>query len=89
MQRKFSIKVKTIDNKILIFDVRKDMKLLELKQTIEEKLQIPVSQQRIIFQGKVLLNESTFFENKIQEDQTILLVAREEPPSETQFQQEQ
>lgn len=35
MQRKFPIKIKTFDNKIFIFDVYDDMKILNLKEIIE------------------------------------------------------
>lgn len=87
MEKKFPIKVKSWDNQVWEFFIHRDMNIQELKKMIEEKLHIPTSLQKIIFQGKVFENDSTFHQIKIQEDQTLLLIVREETTPDVQFPQ--
>lgn len=54
------IKVKTLTNHELdVTTLEKQNTIAQLKEAIEEKEGIPVSQQRLIFQGKSLLDQMT------------------------------
>jgi len=79
------IKVKTIDSNIhdIVFDdVNPSVK--ELKKKIELKLRIPSSKQRVIYQGRILQENLSLSDYKIQNDYVIHLVEQQEFPSNNQ-----
>lgn len=54
---KISIKVKTMDSIIKEVKVDPEIFVIDLKIKIEESLGIPVSKQRLVFKGKLLLDD--------------------------------
>lgn len=75
------IKVKTIDSNIhdLVFDdINPSIK--ELKNKIEFKLKIPPNKQRLIYQGRVLQENLSLADYKIENDYVIHLVEQQEFP---------
>lgn len=66
--------VKTLTGQSIAIDYRADLTVAELKNTINSRDGIPVQQQRLIFQGKQLENDSTLEDYNIQPNNTIHLV---------------
>ena len=70
------VKIKTLDNQINI-NIRKNATLLELKEKINRILNIPQTDQRLIYQGKILQNNSEKIKHyKIANESVIHLVIR-------------
>ena len=66
--------VKTLTGKTITLEISPECSIYELKNTINEKASIPVDQQRIIFNGKVLINHKTIKESTLENDSIIYLV---------------
>ncbi len=79
------IKIKTIDSNIhdIVFDVN-NPSVKELKKKIEFKLKIPISKQRLIYQGRVLQENLNILDYKIENDYVIHLVEQQEFPQTNQ-----
>lgn len=73
------IKIKTIDSNIheFVFD-EINPQVKEIKKKVEIKLKIPVNKQRLIYQGKVLQDNSCFSDYKLDNDDVIHLVEQQE-----------
>ena len=70
------VKVKTLDNQINI-NIRKNATISELKEKINRILNIPQTDQRLIYQGKILQNNSEKIKHyKITNESVIHLVIR-------------
>lgn len=55
--------------------------MLDLKKTCAEKCEYAVEDQRLIFKGKVLKDEQTLVEYKIEDGLTVHLVKGAKPPA--------
>ena len=51
------IKIKTLEN-VISLNIRKNSTLLELKEKINQLLNVPLANQRLIYQGKILQNNA-------------------------------
>ena len=70
------IKIKTLDNQINI-NIRKNATLAELKEKINQLLSVPLANQRLIYQGKILQNNSEKIKHyKIANESVVHLVVR-------------
>ena len=70
------VKIKTLDNQINI-NIRKNATLSELKEKINRILNIPQANQRLIYQGKILQNNTEKIKHyKISNESVIHLVIR-------------
>ena len=70
------VKIKTLENQINI-NIKKNATILELKEKINRILNIPILNQRLIYQGKILQNNSEKIKHyKIINDSVIHLVIR-------------
>ena len=71
-----TIKIQTLDNQIII-NIKKNSTLLELKEKINDIINEPPNNQRLIYQGKILQNNSDKLKHyKIQNDSVLHLVVR-------------
>jgi hypothetical protein len=68
--------VKSLTGDTICIDYRPDLTVSELKNSIHSQLQIPVDQQRLIFQGKQLEDANTLADYNIASQNTIHLVLR-------------
>jgi ubiquitin-large subunit ribosomal protein L40e len=66
--------VKTLTGQSIAIDYRADLTIAELKNEVSSREGVPVQQQRLIFQGKQLENDSTLEDYNIQPPNTIHLV---------------
>ena len=70
------VKIKTLDNQIKI-NIRKNATLSELKEKISQLLNAPISEQRLIYQGKILQNNNEKIKHyKIVNESVVHLVMR-------------
>ena len=70
------IKIKTLDNQINII-IRKNATLTELKEKINQLLNVPLANQRLLYQGKILQNNSEKIKHyKIANESVVHLVVR-------------
>ena len=75
-EEEISIKIKTLDNQISI-NIRKYATLLELKEKINQLLNAPIANQRLIYQGKMLQNNAEKLKHyKISNDSVLHLTMR-------------
>lgn len=72
----FSIKVKTLDSTEYELSVTNDTTVLELKQRLAELSGIPLERQRVIFRGRVLNDERSLRDYKVEEGNALHLVSR-------------
>ena len=68
------IKVKTLNSTTFPINIKKKAKISELKSTIFQKVRIHSNNQKLIFQGKVLENEKSLTDYKIEEYDVIHLI---------------
>lgn len=68
--------VKTLTGKNIICSLNPDMKIADVKAEIEKLEHIPVSQQRLIYQGKQLEDDQTLASYNICNNATLHLVLR-------------
>lgn len=68
--------VRTLTGNTLVFSHSPTMTVLALKQEIQNKQQVPVDQQRLVFQGKQLDDTLKLSDYGIYNDATIHLVLR-------------
>ena len=70
------ISVKTLTGKTMFFDVPPNLTIRMLKRFIEVKEYIPISEQRIAFEGKQLEDNRTIDEYEIKNESTLHLILR-------------
>jgi hypothetical protein len=68
--------VKTLDGKTITLNVEGNDSIHNIKKKIEAKQFIPTDQQRLVFSGKELNDDSSLGDYNIQGDSTIHLVIR-------------
>ena len=68
--------VKTLTGKTISIKYINELKVIDLKNIIQNKLGMPTDQQRLIFNGKQLEDNSKIFEYKIKNEDYIHLVSR-------------
>lgn len=80
----FSVVIKTIDNSIHHVNVDRSTRISVLKQSIREATSIREDRQRLIYRGKVLIDDSSVKDYNIESGHTIHMVARPENYEELQ-----
>ncbi|XP_014504354.1 large proline-rich protein BAG6 isoform X2 [Vigna radiata var. radiata] len=71
------LNIKTLDSRIYSFQVNKNMPVPLFKEKIANEIGVPVSQQRLIFRGKVLKDEHVLSEYHVENGHTLHLVERQ------------
>mmetsp|Transcript_36145 Transcript_36145/g.41158 ORF Transcript_36145/g.41158 Transcript_36145/m.41158 type:complete len:670 (+) Transcript_36145:136-2145(+) len=79
-KRDIGIKIKTMDSKLHPLNLKQSACVKELKSLIEQKMEIPLMRQRLIFRGKLLKDDSTLDSYDIEEESVIHLVAKPDDP---------
>ncbi|WJX15593.1 hypothetical protein P8452_05717 [Trifolium repens] len=77
------LNIKTLDSRIYTFQVHKNMPVSLFKEKIANEIGVPVSQQRLIFRGKVLKDEHVLSEYHVENGHTLHLVERQPSQSQT------
>ncbi|XP_027332237.1 ubiquitin-like domain-containing protein CIP73 isoform X2 [Abrus precatorius] len=77
------LNIKTLDSRIFSFQVDKNMPVSLFKERIANEIGVPVSQQRLIFRGKVLKDEHILSEYYVENGHTLHLVERQPNQSQT------
>ena len=72
------IQIKTLNNKIFDFSLPKNITILELKNNIMERMEVPICKQRIVYKGKLMQNNKTLESYNIQSGQILHLIAKVE-----------
>jgi len=82
----FDIIVKTLSNDVHHFKISTEITIAEFKELIAVATNVDVERQRLIYRGKVLLNENVIKEYNIESGHTVHMVAKplNLPPSATQ-----
>lgn len=80
----FSVVIKTIDNSIHHVNVDRTTRISVLKQSIRDVTSIREDRQRLIYRGKVLIDDSSVKDYNIERGHTIHMVARPENYEELQ-----
>ncbi|KAM0967563.1 hypothetical protein FF1_016086 [Malus domestica] len=76
------INIKTLDSQMYSFQVDKNMRVSLFKEKIADQTGVPVSQQRLIFRGRVLKDDHPLSEYHLENGHTLHLVIRQ--PSQPQ-----
>lgn len=82
-----TVHIKTLDSKKIPFNVSKNINVAELKKLIENKTNVPLSSQRLIFKGKILKDDQGIDAYGVVHDCTLHMVERQQgiqenpPPS--------
>ncbi|RDX76796.1 Large proline-rich protein BAG6 [Mucuna pruriens] len=71
------LNIKTLDSHIYSFQVDRTMPVSLFKEKIANEIGVPVSQQRLIFRGKVLKDEHVLSEYHVENGHTLHLVERQ------------
>ena len=68
--------IKTLTGKTIVCSLNPTMTIRQVKEDIEKAEQIPVDQQRLVFQGKQLEDDQTLGSYSVSDSNTIHLVLR-------------
>lgn len=71
------LNIKTLDSRVYSFQVAKNMPVSAFKEKIANEIGVPVSQQRLIFRGRVLKDEHVLSEYHVENGHTLHLVERQ------------
>ena len=71
---KIRLKIKTIDSNVTTIETSSTSTVLSLKETIRTAINIPVTNQKLIYQGKVLKDNDKLIDYKIEDNVVIHLV---------------
>ncbi|KAJ6736478.1 hypothetical protein OIU85_018648 [Salix viminalis] len=71
------INIKTLNSQKHSFQVNKNMPVSVFKEKIANEIGVPVSQQRLIFRGRVLKDEHLLSEYQVENGHTLHMVARQ------------
>lgn len=71
-----SLKIKTIDNKQHEIRIPSHSKILRIKQELRKETGLQISQQKLIFRGRLLSDSETLKNHEIRDGHTLNLVAR-------------
>lgn len=74
IKKTMQVKVKTLTGRDIPVDVEPNDRIIRIKEMMEEKEGIPPSQQRLIFNGSQLSDESTVQESNISAGASLHLV---------------
>ncbi|GJQ11812.1 hypothetical protein GpartN1_g3603.t1 [Galdieria partita] len=75
----FSVKIKTLDSTEYEVSVTNDTSVLQLKQRLVELTGVPLERQRVIFRGRVLSDDRTLGDYKVEQGNALHLVSRPVP----------
>lgn len=75
-KEKISVKVKTLDNRIIELEQKRNDLILDLKVVLEKKLRVRKEKQKIIFHGRVLDDMKKLSECGIENGSVIHLIAK-------------
>jgi len=67
------IQVKTLTGKTAKFDVEADSSVSKLSELVENTFSVPIDEQKLIFNGK-LLEEGSFMENGLKEEGAVYMI---------------
>lgn len=73
-EQTIELKVKLMEGADFMLKVKLSDSVRSLKEKIQEMCSMPVEQQRIIFRGRILENESTLRECNLEDQDTVFLV---------------
>ncbi len=76
-----NITIKTIDSLVYKVNINPEKSIFELKETLVKLTKIPVKNQRLIYQGKVLKENDKIKDYKIYNDYVIHLVKQQDNPN--------
>ena len=76
MSNTIDLIIKTINNEVYNYTVGLDSTILSLKSLIRETTSIDEERQRLIYKGRVLIDETIINDYKIENGHTIHMVAR-------------
>ena len=71
---KIRLKIKTIDSNVTTIETSSTSTVLSLKESIRSAINIPVTNQKLIYQGKVLKDNDKLIDYKIEDNVVIHLV---------------
>ncbi|CAL0303487.1 unnamed protein product [Lupinus luteus] len=71
------LNIKTLDSRIYSFQQDKNMSVSSFKEKIANETGVPISQQRLIFRGRVLKDEHSLSEYHLENGHTLHLVERQ------------
>ena len=71
-----SLKIKTIDNKPHEISIPTHSKIQRIKQALQKETGLQISQQKLIFRGRLLSDSETLKNHEIRDGHTLNLVAR-------------
>lgn len=66
-------------NEVALDGVEEDTKVVDIKKQIENKLNIPVAQQKLLYMGKILQDTSQLKDYKIQENAKLMITKVAKP----------
>ncbi|CAH9094874.1 unnamed protein product [Cuscuta europaea] len=78
-----NINIKTLDSQNHSFEVDTNMQVSDLKEKVASRTGVPVTQQRLIYRGKALMDDHLLSEYNMENGDTLHLVRRQ--PSQSQF----
>jgi uncharacterized ubiquitin-like protein YukD len=82
-EHQIDIRIKTLNNKIFDFSLPKNITILELKNNIMERMEVPICKQRIVHKGKLMQNNKTLESYNLESCTILHLIANVEERTNT------